>query len=46
MTLLKKLLMANMMELVGFVLQLQMHYEENPLTVTFEASCWDIRWVP
>lgn len=42
-TLLKKLLMADVAELAGFVLQLQMHYEENPLTVTFQASFRDIR---
>lgn len=41
--LLKKLLMADVVELAGFVLQLQMHYEENPLTVTFQASFRDIR---
>lgn len=45
-TLLKKLLMADVVELAGFVLQLQMHYEENPLTVTFQASFRDIWWVP
>lgn len=42
MTLLKKLLMAGVVELLA-VLQLRMCCEENPLTVTFQASFRDIR---
>lgn len=42
MTLLKKLLMAGVVELLA-VLQLRMCWEENPLTVTFQASFRDIR---
>lgn len=42
-TLLKKLRMADVVELAGFVLQLRMHYEENPLAVAFQASFRDIR---